>query len=113
MNIERRFYPRKIIKLDVKLAIDAQTFHTKTINLSLNGVQLQATAELILDLEQMAIQPLAGLINFHIPQGQAMAIPFRLITKRRLNQQQYILGLKFIELTSQQQCQLEEYIRGY
>jgi len=110
MQMERRFHPRKVIQTMVTLTIEAVTFELEAMNISLSGLQVESTES---QIEQLTPHPIEGTIVMMTNKGFSVEVGCRIIMKRRLNQQQYILGLKFIELTSQQQCQLEEYIRGY
>lgn len=106
MKIERRYHPRKAVTFDVELVISQRLYTTRATNISLGGIQLKSTPEIISALEQLTLSPIECQIALDSKQMGKISLAVRLIIKRRVTQCNYLLGFKFINLSLIEQQQL-------
>ena len=108
MSIERRFHPRKDVNFSVNIVLNnnEQQLESTAVNLSLSGIQLsldKASVDLILE---QAGHPAEFQINLSDNSGVA-PITVRLIVNRRVSQNKFLLGLKFINISAEQLTTIE------
>ncbi|AAZ27043.1 MULTISPECIES: PilZ domain-containing protein [Colwellia] len=109
MSIERRFYPRKDVNFSVSIVLkDSEQQLTSTaINISLSGVQLSA--------DKACVDFILSHTNHHPTQFQIILnedkklglMTVRVIVIRRISQNDFLLGLKFINITVGQLTSIE------
>lgn len=110
MSIERRFYPRKDVNFSVSIVLkDSEQQLTSTaINISLSGVQLsvdKACVDFILSHTNPPHPTQFQIILNADKKLGLMAV--RLIVIRRISQNNFLLGLKFINMTVEQLTLIE------
>jgi hypothetical protein len=110
MSIERRFYPRKDVNFSVSIVLkDSEQQLTSTaINISLSGVQLsadKACVDFILSHTNHSHPTQFQIILNADKKLGLMAV--RLIVIRRISQNDFLLGLKFINITVEQLTSIE------
>jgi len=101
---ERRFTPRYPVDFKLQLTTNQQQFSVTAVNLSTEGIQLKCD-DLCADiLSKTQCHPLNCQITISLPFDSAIAEPLtidcRIIIKRRLSQSSYLLGIKFIDLST-------------
>lgn len=108
MSIERRFHPRKDVNFSVSIALDNSNdqLSSTAINVSLSGIQLSVDKVCVDLILSQCSHPAQFQIRFN---DDSKVDPFtvRLIVNRRISQNQFLLGLKFIAISTEQRTQLE------
>lgn len=101
MHSERRFYPRLDVDFNVTIVLPLNNQETvcKVTNISLSGMQLSVDKSCVDDILQHCNHPPKFIINFENDKLQNLQA--RLVVNRRVSQQHYLLGLKFVDLSIQ------------
>jgi hypothetical protein len=100
MSIERRYHPRKDVNFSVSIVLkdSEQQLTTTAINISLSGVQLSADKACVDFILSHTNHPAQFQIILNEDKKLGL-MPVRLIVNRRLSQNNFLLGLKFINIT--------------
>ena len=108
MISERRYHPRLDIDFNVTITLPGtnDTFSGKAINLSLSGIQLNVEKSCIDNILAQCSHPPQFQINF-CDQSLLESTLVRLIVNRRISQNQFLLGMKFIDMSNLQQSALK------
>jgi c-di-GMP-binding flagellar brake protein YcgR len=115
MPKERRLYPR--YSVDIKLDIDIEgnaeepAFSARVSDLSQNGVNIICSdADKIFVIEGLSYSD-ECLLHFPLTEDHdVMAYKARLSVKRRMSSTKYGLGFHFLNMTSEQEQSLDEYL---
>ena len=106
MSAERRFHPRKNVSFDVEVCLSNEKHLTvQATNLSLSGIQISVNKLVNDTILTSCGHPIQMLINLKSSES-INGISARLIVNRRISQDSFLLGLKFISTSSEQQRQL-------
>jgi len=108
MVSERRYHPRLDVDFNVAITLSGtdDTFVGKAINLSLSGIQLNVEKSCIDNILVQCSHPPQFQINF-CDQPLLESALVRLIVNRRISQNQFLLGMKFIGMSNLQQSALK------
>ncbi len=108
MISERRYHPRLDVDFNVAITLSGtdDTFVGKAINLSLSGIQLNVERLCIDIILAQCSHPPQFQINF-CAQPLLDSALVRLTVNRRISQNQFLLGLKFIDMSNLQQSALK------
>lgn len=103
--------PRCPLQTDVEVLIDSQDkellFQTKSINLSLRGIELACDDGLIQAILAQKTYPHMCKISFNLPgYNKALEIKSQVVTHRRLSQHNYQLILLFNKMSKRLQEKL-------
>ena len=110
MSIERRFYPRKDVNFSVSIVLkDSEQQLTSTaINISLSGVQLSADKACVDFILSHTNHPHPTQFQIILNEDKKLGLmAVRLIVIRRISQNDFLLGLKFINITVEQLTSIE------
>lgn len=115
MQSERRLFPRLLVNALVRLTMISSTgkaeFTAEAINLSCDGIDFNCNSEVISMLLEQPQYPPTCQLSFSMPDDQ---YPFtsrcRLISHRRLAQDSYRLGFKFMSCSEQNRQKLLDYL---
>lgn len=101
MHSERRFHPRVDVDFNVTivLPLNGQERVCKVSNISLSGLQLSVDKDCVDDIIKFCKHPPKFIVNFDNEKLQN--IQARLVVNRRVSQQHYLIGLKFVGLSVQ------------
>ena len=115
MPQERRLYPR--YSVDIKLDIDIKgnaeepAFSARVSNLSQNGVNIIcADADKVFVIEGLSYSDECVLHFALTEDDEVIAYKARLSVKRRISSTKYGLGFHFLNMTSEQEQRLHEYL---
>lgn len=99
MHSERRFYPRVDVDFNVTIVLphNGQERVCKVTNVSLSGMQLSVNKDCVDDIIKSSGHPPKFIINFD--NEKLHNIQARLVVNRRVSQQHYLIGLKFVGLS--------------
>lgn len=113
MSVERRFHPRFDVDLPVSISFADEEciLDTCAINLSLSGMQVQASKTVVDSILQHCQHPAEFYVSINTEQLSFEKIKVRLIINRRISQQAFQLGLKFCGPSQEQQSSLNDYIQ--
>jgi c-di-GMP-binding flagellar brake protein YcgR len=115
MPQERRLYPRYSVdmKLDIDINGNAEqpAFSARGSNLSQNGINvISADADKVFVIEGLSHSD-ECLLHFALTEDhEVMAYKARLSVKRRMSSTKYGLGFHFLNMTSEQEQSLDEYL---
>lgn len=115
IQIERRLYPRYAVQWPVEVFIPdhaaGASFDARLRNLSRGGVQIDCDRALVESLlAQHGTHPLCELCIVHPDEPGAVEARCRLVVNRRIAQDSYQLGLKFLQLSPDSTALLERYL---
>ncbi len=110
MQIERRFHPRMKASFEVNIFTDnsSDTIKGEASNISLSGIQLAVSKSTIETILNWGNHPQQFFITFTVDGLELAALKVRLIVNRRISNQQFALGLKFIQMSPEQQQKLNQ-----
>ncbi|KGJ87840.1 PilZ domain-containing protein [Thalassotalea sp. ND16A] len=105
---ERRYHLRLDVDFNVSIILSEAnaTLEAKAVNLSLSGIQLNVDKQCIDNILAHCSHPPQFQIKF-IDQPLLEPAVVRLIVNRRVSQNRYLLGMKFIAMTNCQQSALK------
>ncbi|OUS27956.1 hypothetical protein A9Q98_08760 [Thalassotalea sp. 42_200_T64] len=108
MLSERRYHPRLDVDFNVSIILSEtnDTFLGNAKNLSLSGIQLIVDKQCIDNILAQCNHPPQFQIKF-CEQPQLEPTVVRLIVNRRVSQNQFFIGMKFINMTNSQQSVLK------
>lgn len=108
MSIERRFHPRKDVNFSVSIALDNsnEQLTGTAVNLSLSGIQLKVDKPCVDLILRQCNHPAQFQLLFS---DSTKVDPYtvRVIVNRRKSQNQFLLGLKFIDISAEQISTIE------
>lgn len=115
---ERRKAPRYLSKLDIDIVLqDGTILGVQTLNISLNGLQFTCEGYIANEIEPRGIQnhPLDHLqvnviATLPVDDEQKLYAICQVVTARRLSQEEYQLGLEFIDFEKNSDKVLQRYI---
>ena len=119
MHNERRKVARYMTQLDIDIILENGTIlPVQTYDISLNGLQFKCDGLIANEIEPRGIQnhSLDQLIikvvaKFPTNEKQKFYASCKIITARRLSQEEYLLGLEFFEFEKNSDKVLSEYIK--
>ncbi|WNC71823.1 PilZ domain-containing protein [Thalassotalea psychrophila] len=102
MSIERRFHPRKDVSFSVSIVLTTSELNIEStaVNLSRSGIQLsvdKTSVDLILEQGTHPTQ-----FKIQLTDNNVDLFTVRLVVNRRISQNQFLLGLKFIDISVEQ-----------
>ncbi|WOH36983.1 PilZ domain-containing protein [Thalassotalea fonticola] len=111
MSIERRFHPRKDVNFSVSITLENsnEQLSSTAINLSLSGIQLSVDKSGVDLILSQCSHPAQFQIRLN-DDNKVDRFTVRLIVNRRISQNQFLLGLKFIDISVEQLAILETII---
>jgi c-di-GMP-binding flagellar brake protein YcgR len=115
MPQERRLYPRYSVDMKLDIDIDGNAeqpaFSARGSNLSQNGINvICADADKVFVIEGLSHSD-ECVLHFALTEGhEVMAYKARLSVKRRMSSTKYGLGFHFLNMTSEQEQSLDEYL---
>lgn len=116
MLTDSRLHPRVDTDFEVKVGIPGDASSgARIISMSVGGIAIQGGQELehILSMDQADDKGVTGhLISFSMPGGELSEV-CRLVHVRRLSQQRYEFGLKFINLNPQNVAVISSYVNRH
>ncbi|QDP02464.1 PilZ domain-containing protein [Thalassotalea sp. PS06] len=114
MVVERRFHPRYIMQLPVKLKLPGsdELYKANSLNVSLSGMQL-AVPQYVTDAikrycsipQELTVSIVAD--NDESDDSEPLQYPARIIINRRMSSDEYLIGLKFRALSTTHQESLQ------
>jgi hypothetical protein len=110
MFIERRFYPRKDVNFSVSILLKGseQQLTSTAINISLLGVQLSVDKACVDFILSHTNHPHPTQFQIILNEDKKLGLmTVRLIVIRRISQNDFLLGLKFINITVEQLASIE------
>lgn len=112
MAIERRFHPRFDVDFLVKISfVDNDISLTgQAVNFSLSGIQLRVNKAIVDEILQHTLHPPQFIIAIETAGCKIPNLAVRLIVNRRVSQQHFQLGLKFINVAPEQLSNLQRLI---
>ena len=103
MSAERRFHPRKNVSFDVEVCLpDQQSFTVQATNLSFSGIQISANKLINDTILSSCGHPAQMILNLKASE-HINGLSARLIVNRRTSHDAFLLGLKFINVSSEHQ----------
>jgi c-di-GMP-binding flagellar brake protein YcgR len=115
MPQERRLYPRYSVDMKLDIDIDGNAeqpaFSARGSNLSQNGINvICADADKVFVIEGLSHSD-ECVLHFALTEDhEVMAYKARLSVKRRMSSIKYGLGFHFLNMTSEQEQSLDEYL---
>lgn len=117
---ERRLYPRFDVILPVQLHIGNASVEANIFDISQGGMQLgcdRATAEIVVPTPNQSVSPgqnLAVKARFRCPNSpEQIAVECRLVVSRRIADNEYRIGLEFVEFANESdQAVYEAYLQA-
>ena len=108
MQIDRRFHPRVDMEFNVTVKIEKsdETRQVKATNLSLSGIQLAVDKNDVDFIIENCGHPAEFIVCMHKDPDHIEA-NVRLVVNRRLSQQKFLLGLKFLIIDDEIKTQLK------
>ena len=118
MHNERRKVARYLARLNIDIVLqDGTILPVQTLDISLNGLQFKCDGQIANEIEPRGIQnyPLDKQIikviaKLPTNEKQKLYASCRIITARRLSQEEYLLGLEFFEFEKNSDKVLKSYI---
>lgn len=117
-GIERRVLPRCPLDTDVEVLIDSKgaemLFNTKSINISLRGIELACDDGLIQAILAQKMYPHICKLSFKLPAlTKAFEIKTQVVTHRRLSQHNYQLILLFNNMSKRMHEKLHNELASF
>jgi hypothetical protein len=109
---DSRIHPRVETDFEVKVGIPGDNSGARIISMSVGGIAIRGNHQLedILKLDNAdAKGVLEHIVSFSMPGGELSEI-CRLVHVRRLSQEHYEFGLKFIDLNPQDTVIIADYV---
>ena len=109
MEFERRFYPRVSLCTDIKLTLPNTSIEYvgNSINLSLTGIQIEINKSTSDAISKYCSPPAQFNLTWQLNEILCSNLPVRVIVNRRVSENQYRMGLIFINLSDQDKQLLE------
>ncbi|TKB43960.1 PilZ domain-containing protein [Thalassotalea mangrovi] len=110
MVVDRRFHPRHIIQVPVRLQLPGSddTYTGNSLNISISGMQLQVPQYVTDAIKRYCSVPQE--LTLHIEtdgQSESLALPARVIVNRRTSSNEYLIGVKFRSMPAATQQTLQ------
>ena len=115
MHTERRLFPRLLVSSFIQLNMTSSSgkavFVAEALDLSHDGIALNCDSKVISVLTEQSHYPPTCQLSFIMPGSQCIFTSrCRLITNRRLAQDKYRLGFKFIAFSAKNEQKLIDYL---
>jgi len=116
MQNERRLHPRYTVNFSVRLTSASSSgeveLTAEAVDLALGGIGIRCSAAELASLQEQSQYPITCRIRFPLPDcGHEISGECRLIARRRLAQNSYLLGFKFTAFEGQSEAQLRTYLQ--
>ena len=115
MLTDSRFHPRVETDFPVQVGIPGDNTGARIINISLGGIAVWGNHELesILKLDNSGANGVVDyVVSFSMP-GRELSEICRLVRVRRLSQDRFEFGLKFVDLNPQDMAIISEYVDNH
>ena len=117
MQTERRSSPRLFLNSSLRLNMTCsggkRAFAAENVNLSQGGIDLNCDSEVFTILQEQPQFPYTCQLSFIMPDSQCFFTSrCRLLSHRRLSQNKYRLGFRFIAFSEQNEQKLIDYLKG-
>ncbi|TRX53133.1 PilZ domain-containing protein [Thalassomonas sp. M1454] len=114
MSLERRFHPRFDIDLPITISFDNDdiVLAGNALNISLSGLQVEVGKNVTDSILKHCPHPPEFYISIKTEQLILEKIKLRMIINRRISQQKFQLGLKFISPSNEHLNTLNAFIQS-
>jgi len=119
MSIERRKVVRYMTMIDIDLVLENDSIlSVQTHDISLNGIQFKCDSFIANEIEPRGLQSYSldrikvkVITRFPTEDKQKFYASCKVITARRLSQEEYLLGLEFVDFEKNSEKILQNYIQ--